>query len=545
MAAIRKTGRLIIAGICLSMAAGCAHAQERGREVPGKSGSLSELVDLAFGAPPEAAVDVLLRVMESSVDKDAARRLELLESLWSLAYSLRESSPTIGYSPSGDDGISFRDAERIQNLRLDKLSVQCRIISELLKIDPARARKRFGEVDIQGGMVDQCKVLRVPLRAEYFEMAARISESTFSVAERKDGKHVKLLQEVLDHIATSADLAAAARLAGSVRVSPGERKYLVEILLQRMNALRGDLREFYIGARRLRLMDAMLSVLQVSSSDPVLASSFASALAQYLEAHLKEKPCDDIVLVEDAYEKFRNNTALLEELKKDDNLQINIRPDIAEDFNKRFRGTLAGIGIAMDPLVVAVDRSKWSTDPATLQRPNDPVPDIEVRIRGLFANAKSERESPASERPGQERQAILDLLGDLERERRGEKTPEITHYLTNSDRYLSLLEFPKDASLAELITKSYIKFLSNPALRQQYPQYWVYMLRGLAKRGRVLSAEARTVATKAIGAGGSFPGINAEVQRVVGRCMEEAIEPTVALYGRLERELPTLREINQ
>src|SRR5215471_1137040 len=104
---------------------------------------LVKVPDLAQSAPPELAADVLLRVAASARNQDRAWKIELLEDASQMAALARQ--------PNRQKIIASRAVDRSRaeilslafDQRLDRLSLQGRIVRQMFKLDKAKALDMF------------------------------------------------------------------------------------------------------------------------------------------------------------------------------------------------------------------------------------------------------------------------------------------------------------------------------------------------------------------------------------------------------------------
>src|SRR5215471_8578089 len=104
---------------------------------------LVEITDLAQSAPPELAADALLRVAASERNQDREWKIELLEDSFQMAALARQ--------PNRQKVIGSRIVDRSRaevlslafDQRLDRLSLQGRVVREMFKLDKAKALDMF------------------------------------------------------------------------------------------------------------------------------------------------------------------------------------------------------------------------------------------------------------------------------------------------------------------------------------------------------------------------------------------------------------------
>src|SRR5215472_7018553 len=141
---------------------------------------LARVADLAQSAPSELAADVLLRVAASERNQDRAWKIELLEDAFQMASLARQ--------PNRQKVIGSRivDRNRAEVLslafdqRLDRLSLQSRVVRQMLKLDKAKALDMFQRIAWPNLHSRQCRDALIDDVKEYYELATEIVSSGFT-----------------------------------------------------------------------------------------------------------------------------------------------------------------------------------------------------------------------------------------------------------------------------------------------------------------------------------------------------------------------------
>jgi len=125
-------------------------------------GQIEELVDAARSTPPEFAADALIRLAESRLVEGRARKRELLEEAFRLASAAQEPfKMRFSGERHFDSRAGFRG--RAYALDLDALSLQCRAVSAMLRIQETRRARQLFESTVLPPAPD----LRAPEQMAY------------------------------------------------------------------------------------------------------------------------------------------------------------------------------------------------------------------------------------------------------------------------------------------------------------------------------------------------------------------------------------------
>lgn len=153
---------------------------------------LQQVIALAANAPPEYAVDAILR----AAGREPVRK-ELSANLFDLA-----SSATL---PVGRKPYSIFNSTTAA-ISLDRLSLQARVVRNLASVDPKLARELFLRMSLPEAARPGCGAEYLEDASSYADALDAVVSGTFTPAERARGKHVELYREYLDRVNTPSAL---------------------------------------------------------------------------------------------------------------------------------------------------------------------------------------------------------------------------------------------------------------------------------------------------------------------------------------------------
>ena len=194
------------------------------------------LVDLSHAAPPEFGADALLRLVESGkiVDRDAQR--DLVEQAFSLAASAK--LPVRKWHLPGITLDSRAGSlSQAYGLKLDALSLQSRAVSDMVRINPAAARKLIQEIPPPVFEPLSCDDALFYDVADFYLALTSVINSAFSAQERAKEEHVNFLLGYIGQVSSPAQLVPLAQTIQSAGVTPEQR----EVLWARFNGLLANL----------------------------------------------------------------------------------------------------------------------------------------------------------------------------------------------------------------------------------------------------------------------------------------------------------------
>ena len=201
------------------------------------------LVDLARASAPEIFADSIVRMIESGKIPQREAQVELLEEAFAVAAGATEPVRVTAFPSTPPDTREIYRS-RAGELGLDVVSLQGRILKDLLTVDPARARELFGAVGLPSLDPRPCEDPLVADSSAYYEVAGAIAQSAFSGAEKEKEAHVEFLAAMVAGIRSPNQILAMARVLQAVALNSGEWALLGSALSQKLTTVPADYRSF-------------------------------------------------------------------------------------------------------------------------------------------------------------------------------------------------------------------------------------------------------------------------------------------------------------
>src|SRR5258706_7671211 len=150
--------------------------------------SVPPIVELARGAPAEFFADAVVRVIQAGKIPQRDAQVELLEEAFSVAAGAKEPLRLIGLPGTPPD---TREIYRslAAGSGLDALSLQARIVKELLTLDRAKARELFERMPRPKLDPRPCADPLIANVSAYYDAAAAIAQSAFTDREKESELH--------------------------------------------------------------------------------------------------------------------------------------------------------------------------------------------------------------------------------------------------------------------------------------------------------------------------------------------------------------------
>ncbi len=272
---------------------------QRGVLLRARDAQIESLVAEAMAAPPEYAADVLIQAAESPLVADDAWRRELLDDAYAQAFAAqqpyrRTSAPI---SPDTRQGAEALAADT----RLNRVSLQLRVIELMRFIDPARARELFGWIELNLDP-DRCETSLVPALDEYYTALTALARQTFPDTPEGRSDRLSFFEMYLWRAHAASELPLAAVAARRVHPDAGEAAYLQVLLNGILQNSDRTPRAFSTSA-----LDIESRIADLQDADRALGVSgsfLLAALRQYLVRQFSERRCGDSSIDAAAVEMF-------------------------------------------------------------------------------------------------------------------------------------------------------------------------------------------------------------------------------------------------
>lgn len=201
------------------------------------------IVEAARAAPPEFFADSVIRLIRGGKIPQRELQIALLDEAFSVLRGAKEPIRLIGVPGIPPDTREIYRSKAAE-LRFDALSIESRIIREMVTLDRARARSLFDGIARPKLEPRGCGDPFIADASPYYEAAAAIGQSAFSDREKNSELHVQFLSAVLAGAQSPNELAGYAKSLQSVTLSASEWRLLVAGLIAKLESMPPDYRSF-------------------------------------------------------------------------------------------------------------------------------------------------------------------------------------------------------------------------------------------------------------------------------------------------------------
>lgn len=241
---------------------------------------------LASPAPPELRADAYIRMVDSGRIGSAEAERSLLESAFHDAahatWLVRLRSENTGGLVDDTQGFFHQAAD---GLGVDRLSLQCRALSQLAKIDSQLARRLFGTIRLPEIRHAACEADGVDDPGIYFDTAALLTRSG-------SAGHRSYL-DLTARVTSSMQIRPTTYFLSHAAVSCDYLRHSLAALTRQLAAVDDGDREFSAASRYHALGDALNDVTVFCQRCKLSDTEFEQVLVAFVRHHLAEARCSD------------------------------------------------------------------------------------------------------------------------------------------------------------------------------------------------------------------------------------------------------------
>jgi hypothetical protein len=259
---------------------------------PRRDVELKSILDLAAGSPPEFGTDALLRVVESPKVTDRSLKIELLEKAFFLAESVQHPVKLAGIPGSLVDTRSGYLAMAFR-LNLDKLSLQSRVVLDLMQLDRVRAVKLFEQIRVPTLRSLACEESLVYDPTSYYQALAHVVTSGSKANDESERTNAVFLRSAVTELSSHAQVSHVAKALTTLNLPSAELEEMASLFAGSLENLQGDERSFAVLATQYDALGALARLVSKLGADGLPSANVLQAARQYVISNLRNSPCRD------------------------------------------------------------------------------------------------------------------------------------------------------------------------------------------------------------------------------------------------------------
>ena len=478
----------------------------------GGPGIEKSLLDLSEALPVEYRADIYFRLAEAGKGPRGRERTAALEALFLAAAQARQKLPLTKVASFGGSREAY--VASASRLRLDQLSIRCRVVREIGKTDVQRARELFRQLYHEvappsGGcgpwLVFDPSLLESTLQGLLVGLQGdALAEELSSYARAMvSGVQIPGLVRLLLDNSPAANDAQGLALVSS-------------IISARLGELQDGDRAFVYATARLKLIERVGELARRLQGAGMSAQGLLAALRSYLVRHLTQERCRDTL--------------------QSRHVELRTPAQLADAFRQVLRET----GAPVEPLAEREMRPAKSVASEGIKDWSGAEVRSEMRAARdcVQALVKLSREDEARARRS-EWAATLDRCFTLARAlvpARAEEEADIFHQ--KAVFYYHVFDLAPGWWDPRVALDEWAALFENSRLKTESPMEWLSELNVFLDLGRELSQGNREEFERLQKKGVSIPGLPGPHRQAIWERAKGSRDPVVAMYGLLESVAP-------
>jgi hypothetical protein len=256
---------------------------------------LQALIDMATAVAPEFGADVLIRLSESSKVSDRTTKMELLNKAFYLAPGAEQpvKRSTYQFMPDTRSG-SLALAYRIQDL--DSLSLQSRVVSDMLQLDAKKARDLLGETQFPVLAPVGCSEPLTYDVALFYQTIGLTARDGFTAKEKLEGRRLAFLVPYVSSLQSHAQIRPATQLLLNADLSSTDLGQLANMFAAALSQLHGDERSFAVTnmhSDEYSVAGSIASLIAVLDAKGISSVALLRSFREYLISNFNGERCGE------------------------------------------------------------------------------------------------------------------------------------------------------------------------------------------------------------------------------------------------------------
>jgi hypothetical protein len=250
--------------------------------------AVQSVVDLARGTAPEIFANTIVKLVESGKITQRELQVELLEEAFQAAGSAVEPVRLVAIPGTPPDTREIYRS-KAGELGLDAISLQARILRNLLTVDRGRARELFDQVAHPVLDPRPCEDALVANVDPYYVIAGAIAQSAFTAEEKERGAQVQFLVGLLTAAKSPGELAAFAGAIENITFTPAQWQVLLVVLSEKLEKISADYRSFAVSFNAMQ--GAVSRLAEFGRASQVNVDGLIGSFRKYLVAQMTAPRC--------------------------------------------------------------------------------------------------------------------------------------------------------------------------------------------------------------------------------------------------------------
>jgi len=267
-------------------------SQGRSGAKPADNPEVRSLLNDSEALPAEFASDVSLTLVENGLVRNPALKAKIITRAFEKASAAQDDVMQLPFGASVEETSAGLHAIASSVTRLNRISLQARVVQQVVATDPRRARQLFESMQRPQLMPVSCNENWYFLPDAYYDALAAVLQRGFSEREIAGGNRAGYLSSIVTETQFHVQLVPVARLLSAGDFTEPELRTIVPMYAATLAEVHGDPLSFNIlMSAPDRFFEAINLLLTLLDRRNVDSRAVLQALRDYMLLNFKGPKC--------------------------------------------------------------------------------------------------------------------------------------------------------------------------------------------------------------------------------------------------------------
>jgi len=238
--------------------------------------------------------DSLIRLATSNLTQDNNLKVELLQEAFDYAggsaFAVKKTqfAGTYADAPSGYLAQAY-------DLGLDTISLRCRVVSAMSKVDQKRARDLFSGIGIKSDLQSaaSCKESLIFDVRVYYESFKDLTKSGFSAKQIEEGYKAQFIEDRIYEMVSPVQIGPLAKALKALNLDSDGLQRFVPAFSRQLRQLSSDYRTFYASETVFSVTESINELILLMEKSGIPSRVLADAYRDYVVKSVSQRVCAD------------------------------------------------------------------------------------------------------------------------------------------------------------------------------------------------------------------------------------------------------------
>jgi hypothetical protein len=272
--------------------AGAAKQQLKPNKKASVAPEVQAMIDESDDVPPDLGADTLIRLAETGAISTRKEKIKLFTKAFELAASTEQ--PVRRHKIGGLKDTRSGMLDAAFRLNLDRLSLQSRVLKDMLPLDTGKARDLLEQMSFPELAPVGCDDPMAYDVSAFYGALTAVVKNGFTPNERQEGLHSALLMQYVGNLQSHAQVAPITHMLLEADLSSSEMEQAVSIFGNALSQLTGDEQNFSAAYPP----GALSPLLEKLDARGIPSFAFIQAIRRYMVANFCSVSCSDSLVAD-------------------------------------------------------------------------------------------------------------------------------------------------------------------------------------------------------------------------------------------------------